>query len=123
METDWVCLDCELMPWSAKAQELIRQQYAATGAAAQAALGATVAVLNRRTRTASQSANCSPTPKRGCDMVGAYRDAYRRYCWPVTSLDDLKLAPFHLLATEDAVHVDKDHAWHLRDAWRDLPGR
>ncbi len=31
--TDWVCLDCELMPWSAKAQELLRQQYAAVGAA------------------------------------------------------------------------------------------
>ena len=23
-DTDWVCLDCELMPWSAKAQELLR---------------------------------------------------------------------------------------------------
>ena len=23
LETDWVCLDCELMPWSAKAQELV----------------------------------------------------------------------------------------------------
>ena len=23
-ETDWICLDCELMPWSAKAQELLR---------------------------------------------------------------------------------------------------
>ena len=29
--TDWVCLDAEIMPWSAKAQELLRQQYAATG--------------------------------------------------------------------------------------------
>src|SRR5262249_54878219 len=27
--TDWACLDCELLPWSAKAQELLRQQYAA----------------------------------------------------------------------------------------------
>ncbi len=33
-ETDWICLDAELMPWSAKAQELLRQQYAAVGAAA-----------------------------------------------------------------------------------------
>ena len=23
------------------------------------------------------------------------------------------LAPFHLLATEGAVHFDKDHAWHM----------
>lgn len=29
------------------------------------------------------------------------------------SLNDLKLAPFHLLATQGAVHTDKDHAWHM----------
>lgn len=27
---------------------------------------------------------------------------------------DLKLAPFHLLASEGHVHTDKDHAWHMR---------
>ena len=32
-ETDWLCLDCEFMPWSAKAQELLRQQYAPVGTA------------------------------------------------------------------------------------------
>jgi protein phosphatase len=31
----------------------------------------------------------------------------------VTSLDDLKLAPFHLLATEGKVHTDRDHVWHM----------
>jgi protein phosphatase len=31
----------------------------------------------------------------------------------VSSLDDLKLAPFHLLATEGRVHTDKDHGWHM----------
>ena len=30
LNTDWVCLDCELMPWSAKAKELLKNQYAAT---------------------------------------------------------------------------------------------
>jgi protein phosphatase len=47
------------------------------------------------------------------DLV-AYTDAYRRYCWPVESLTDLKLAPFHLLASEGAVHVEKPHDWHMR---------
>jgi protein phosphatase len=46
-------------------------------------------------------------------QVAQYVDAYRAYCWPVESLDDLKLAPFHLLASEGAVHVDKDHHWHM----------
>ena len=42
-----------------------------------------------------------------------YVAAYRRYCWPVQSLDDLKLAPFHLLATEGKVHTDRDHVWQM----------
>lgn len=39
--------------------------------------------------------------------------AYRQYCWSVESLNDLKLAPFHLLATEDKVHTDQNHVWHM----------
>ena len=33
-------------------------------------------------------------------MADNYNDAYKRYNWPVSTVDDLKLAPFHLLATE-----------------------
>jgi protein phosphatase len=45
--TAWVCLDCELMPWSAKAQELLKGQYAAVGAAGQASLPRAVAALGQ----------------------------------------------------------------------------
>jgi protein phosphatase len=45
--------------------------------------------------------------------VNRYVDAYRRYCWPVASVADLKLAPFHLLASERKVFADKDHLWHM----------
>jgi protein phosphatase len=47
---DWVCLDCELMPWSAKAQELLRTQYAAVG---RRAGGAAALALLRRAAAAS----------------------------------------------------------------------
>jgi len=46
--------------------------------------------------------------------IACFVDAYRRYCWPVKSLEDLKLAPFHLLATEGKVHVDRNHLWHMQ---------
>ena len=46
--------------------------------------------------------------------VGRYVETYRRYCWPVRSLGDIRVAPFHLLATEGAVHSDRDHPWHLQ---------
>lgn len=47
LETSWACLDCELMPWSAKALELLKTQYAAVGAAGTAALPRVVAALER----------------------------------------------------------------------------
>ena len=112
-ETDWVCLDCELMPWSVKAQELLRQQYSAVGAAARAALVDVVAALT----AASGNPEIVPLLDRCQERQAAiakYVDAYRRYCWPVRSLDDLKLAPFHLLATEGKVHTDRDHVWHMQ---------
>jgi protein phosphatase len=112
-KTDWVCLDCELLPWSAKAQELLRHQYAAVGAAARAALDATVPLLEQ---AAARSAEVVPLRDRYRDragMVTQYVAAYRQYCWPVHSLADFKLAPFHLLATVGAMHTDKDHAWHM----------
>jgi protein phosphatase len=48
------------------------------------------------------------------EAADLYVDAYRRYCWTVHSLADLKLAPFHLLASEGRVHADKDHTWHMQ---------
>jgi protein phosphatase len=58
--------------------------------------------------------NLLPHARERVSLVQRYREAYRRYCWPVRSVDDLKLAPFHLLATEGRVHTDKDHEWHMQ---------
>ena len=112
-ETDWICLDAELMPWSAKAQELLRQQYAAVGAAAKASLTETVASLEH---LASKNGDALPLIekyKQRLEAAKLYIDSYRRYCWLVQSVSDLKLAPFHLLATEGQVHVQRDHVWHM----------
>jgi protein phosphatase len=118
--TKWVCLDCELMPWSAKAQELLRAQYAAVGAAGRASLPRAVAALEQAAGRLSngdkaQLEAIKDEYHRRAENVDRFIAAYRQYCWPVSSLDDLKLAPFHLLATEGRVHVDKDHAWHMEE--------
>jgi protein phosphatase len=113
-DTDWVCLDAELLPWSAKAQELVKNQYAAVAAAATAALPQVEAVLAEaaaRDLEGAEALLARTTARR--QAAADYADAYRRYCWPVHSLDDLKLAPFHLLATEGKTYFDRDHAWHM----------
>jgi protein phosphatase len=113
-KTGWLCLDCELMPWSAKAQELLKQQYAAVGASAQATLAAEVGVLGQAAAHGLDVGELLARTTSRRQMAGDYIEAYRRYCWPVNSVDDLKLAPFHLLATEGKVHIDRPHDWHMQ---------
>ena len=113
LETDWLCLDCELMPWSAKAQELLRSQYAAVGAASRASLAAASEALQL---AAERNPQVEPLLRRTRDraeLADKFVASYQRYCWPVSSVDDLKLAPFHLLASEGKVHTSRDHRWHM----------
>ena len=113
-QTDWVCLDAELMPWSVKAQSLIQAQYAATGSAALNALSEAEAVLRltaqRGIEGAREMLHTFAEKKQAAEK---FVSAYRAYCWEVTGIDDYKLAPFHILATEGAVHADKTHQWHM----------
>ncbi|MDP9372429.1 MAG: polynucleotide kinase-phosphatase, partial [Chloroflexota bacterium] len=77
------------------------------------ALGGAVAALEAAAAGGADVAALLDRYRGRAAMAGAYVDAYRRYCWPVESVADLKLAPFGLLATEGKVHFDKDHLWHL----------
>jgi protein phosphatase len=112
LKTDWVCFDCELMPWSAKAQELLRLQYAPTGAAACAALPAAIEALVAAAGN-PEVASLVDQYRQRKEAADLYVESYRRYCWTVQSLADLKLAPFHVLASEGVVHSVKDHVWHM----------
>jgi len=97
---------------------LLKSQYAPTGASARAGLAAAVDALELAASRESQAEGGSKEllarfqARQGC--IGNYVDAYRRYCWSVDSVADLKIAPFHLLATEGRVHTDKDHEWHMQ---------
>lgn len=113
-ETDWVCLDCELMPWSAKAQGLLKQQYAPVGAAAKQGLGAAVEALQKAQGRSGVVDELLGRYEERSRLAEKYIKAYRQYCWPVETLNDLKLAPFHILATEGKVHHDQTHAWHMQ---------
>jgi protein phosphatase len=111
--TNWVCLDCELMPWSAKALELVRQQYASVGTAARVGLGEAVDALQQAAARGVDVGASLDRHKTRLDLADRFAQAYRHYCWPVESLRDIRVAPFHVMATEGAVHTDKDHVWHM----------
>ncbi|WP_327745067.1 polynucleotide kinase-phosphatase [Streptomyces europaeiscabiei] len=100
LETDWVLLDAELMPWSLKASGLLRTQYAAVGAASGAVFpGALAALEGAVARGVDVSELLAKQRERAADAA-AFTDAYRRYCWPTEGLDGVRLAPFQILAVQ-----------------------
>ncbi len=117
--TEWVVLDCELMPWSAKARELLKSQYAAVGSAANGALPSVIDSLSRAAdRLHGEESDLLEGLKKDFERRGQsaqrFVDAYRNYCWSVESIEDYQLAPFHVLATEGRVHVQQNHEWHMQ---------
>ena len=117
-EADWLLLDTELMPWSAKALELLRTQYAAVGAAARGVLPEAVAVLESVAGRGLDVGDLLARTRRRSDAALAFTQAYRRYCWPTEGLEGLRIAPFQVLAggadRQDAwTFHSREHAWHL----------
>ena len=117
LQTDWVLLDAELMPWSAKAQDLLKQQYLPTVAAAKSSASALLEAiakageidgletLNARAKTQFSNAT----------LMGQTIDGY---CWAADSIEDYRIAPFHILASEGKVHADQSHIWHMETLGR-----
>jgi polynucleotide kinase-phosphatase len=113
LDTSWLLLDAELLPWSAKAGELLRNQYAVVGAAARASLPAATAALESAAAAGLDVGAILERTKRRHANADRFTEAYRRYCWPTEGLDGVRLAPFQLLASEGATYQEKPHAWHL----------
>jgi len=130
-DTDWVCIDAELMPWSAKALSLLKDQYAAVGRAgftgltmASNAVKDAISALNGVTQ-AENSVDLNELQKkftqRG-EALALYIDAYRRYCWDVKSADDYRIAPFHILATENKTWNTENHITHMETIKKYMTG-
>ncbi|GAA0808721.1 polynucleotide kinase-phosphatase [Spirilliplanes yamanashiensis] len=113
---DRLLIDAELLPWSAKAGQLIRDQYAGVGAAARAALPAALSVLDAAAgRGLDVGALRDRFAARAAD-VAAYTAAYQAYVRPTTGLDGVTLAPFAILAGDGVSFAGRDHGWHLERA-------
>jgi protein phosphatase len=100
LETDWLLLDAELMPWSLKASGLLRSQYAAVGAASGAVLPDVLAALDGAAARGVEVRDLLDRQRERADAAAAFTRAYRRYCWTTDGLDGVRLAPFQILAVQ-----------------------
>ncbi|GAA3057035.1 polynucleotide kinase-phosphatase [Streptomyces glomeratus] len=100
LQTDWLLLDAELMPWSLKASGLLRSQYAAVGAASGAAFPGALAALEGAAARGVEVTDLLARQRARAADAAAFTAAYRRYCWTTEGLQGVRLAPFQLLAVQ-----------------------
>jgi protein phosphatase len=115
---DWLLLDAEIMPWSAKAGSLIESQYAPVGTASDAGFATSAGAF---ARAGDRGLDVTALRDRFADRAqraAQYGKVWAPYVWPVSGIGDLKVAPFHLLASEGRVWFDRDHVWHMGIAER-----
>ncbi|KIF07144.1 metallophosphoesterase [Streptomyces sp. RSD-27] len=113
--TDWLLLDGELLPWSLKSAGLLRNQYAAVGAASRTVLPEAVAALAAAEARGVDTGGLLERQRGRAADAEAFTEAYRRYCWTTEGLEGVRFAPFQLLAAAGrslaAVPHDEQLAW------------
>jgi protein phosphatase len=112
-DTNWVCMDGELMPWSAKAKDLLTRQYAAVGSAASNALSASLVALQKAKKRGLGTDTLVDVYSTRKDQITKYITSYRNYTRETCGIKGLVFAPFHFLATEGKTYFDQLHIWHL----------
>lgn len=113
LATDRLLLDAELLPWSLKAEGLLREQYAAVGAAGRLAVPAAVAALEQAAARGLDVGAALERMRATAHDIHDYDAAWRRYVWPTNGLAGVQIAPFQVLATTGATHEERPHLWHL----------
>lgn len=123
--TDWLLFDGELLPWSLKSTGLLRNQYAAVGAASRAVFPDALAALEAAAARGVDTGALLERQRGRAADAAAFTEAYRRYCWTTDGLDDVRFAPFQLLAAAGrslaAVPHDEQLVW--LDRLADADGR
>ena len=118
LKSDWAVIDCEIMPWSLKAQQLLKTQYAPVAASARASLGLAQELLEQAAQRGVDTAAALGEVQERLGLADRFADAYAHYCWNAEGLQNVRVAPFHILASEGRVHQDRDHNWHMDAARR-----
>lgn len=113
--TEWVIFDAEILPWSEKARTLLQTQYGPVGRAGRESLKMAIDLIDKAGFANSELdlLYLKERYKAKSDALDGYVKAYREYCWNVVTVDDIRIAPFHLLATELSVYDDKTNVWHM----------
>lgn len=110
LAADWLVLDAEILPWRLKAEDMIRDHFAAVAAAGLRSASASLAALDQAARSGLEVTALTERMGRRLRNVEAYQEAYRGY---VGDVAEVAIAVFQVLAAGESVYDERDHLWHL----------
>ncbi len=113
LDATWLLLDTEILPWTAKAEAMVRRQYAKVGAAATSALPVAIDVLETAAARGADVAELLERTRSRSSNARKFVDSYRHYVQPIDNELGVQLAPFQVLASDGATYETHDHSWHL----------
>jgi hypothetical protein len=118
LAADWLLLDAELLPWSFKAEGLLRDQYRPVGAGAESMYAAANRALEQAAARGLAVDQLAAGVRHRWANAAAYSRMVARYAWAVEGLHGIEIAPFQILASSSGRHYDEPHSWHLAMADR-----
>jgi protein phosphatase len=115
---DWVLLDAELLPWSVKAEGLLREQYRPVAASAAALYAAVTPALAAGAGRGLDVASLTDLARHRQADAAAFGTVLERYAWPTAGLEGVQVAPFQVLASARGAHYAEPHRGHMATAER-----
>jgi len=109
----WLLLDTEILPWTAKAEAMVRRQYAKVGAAATTALPAAIDALETAAARGADVADLLERTRSRAGNAERFVESYRHYVQPIENELGVEVAPFQVLASDAGTYETNDHQWHL----------
>ncbi|TIU82874.1 MAG: polynucleotide kinase-phosphatase, partial [Mesorhizobium sp.] len=91
LNSDWLLLDTEIMPWSAKASSLIESQYSPVATSSAAGFQASREALARAMARGVDATALDARLDDRAARAAKYATAWAPYVWPVSGIDDLKV--------------------------------
>ncbi len=118
--SDWLILDAELLPWNIKGERLIREQFAEVAVAGGSEADVLATELARATARGLDLGALSDRCERDRRNRAAFTAAYSRYVDADAGIDDVRIAPFEVLAAGSTdggtTFANRPHTWHLDTA-------
>ncbi|GGA88655.1 polynucleotide kinase-phosphatase [Ornithinibacillus halotolerans] len=111
--TEYVLLDAEIMPWNLKAKELISNQYAHVSENAILDRATLKNKLETAARTNQDVIDWLAEYESKLENAYVFQEVFQKYCWNVDGINEIQIAPFHVLAHSKETFFHKPHTWHM----------